>query len=211
MAGLAGNVSLNNKQRAFIEHYLACWNATQAAREAGYSEKTARAIGAENLTKPDIKAEINRRLSELKADADEVLTRLTAHARGSMEDLMDLENNLSLGAARANGALRLVKKLKEHSWTDKDGEQHRTREVELHDAQAALVQLGRHHKLFVDRTEHTGKDGSAIKVEYVNDWRGSAANAPPGAAVGEDASEALQLAGGGAPLEEDDAGDGDRG
>ena len=44
---------LTLKQSAFIKAYLLNGgNATQAAIKAGYSEKTAQAIGAENLTKP---------------------------------------------------------------------------------------------------------------------------------------------------------------
>jgi len=42
------------KQRAFITEYLLSGNATKAAIAAGYSEKTARQAGAENLTKPVI-------------------------------------------------------------------------------------------------------------------------------------------------------------
>jgi phage terminase small subunit len=42
------------KQQRFVDEYLIDLNATQAAIRAGYSENTARAIGAENLTKPDI-------------------------------------------------------------------------------------------------------------------------------------------------------------
>ncbi|HNP71001.1 MAG TPA: terminase small subunit [Kouleothrix sp.] len=84
-------MALTTKQQAFIEHYLRTWNASQAARDAGYSEKTARAIGAENLTKPDIQAAIQARLSELKMGADEVLTRLTEHARGSMHDFLRVD------------------------------------------------------------------------------------------------------------------------
>ena len=42
------------KQRAFCDYYLACGNATEAAIKAGYSEKTAYSIGAENLRKPEI-------------------------------------------------------------------------------------------------------------------------------------------------------------
>ncbi|HIF20734.1 MAG TPA: terminase small subunit [Gemmatimonadetes bacterium] len=44
------------KQRRFVAAYLLDGNATQAAVEAGYSKKTARSIGQENLTKPAIKA-----------------------------------------------------------------------------------------------------------------------------------------------------------
>lgn len=42
------------KQQRFVEEYLVGFNATQAAICAGYSEKTARNIGSENLTKIDI-------------------------------------------------------------------------------------------------------------------------------------------------------------
>jgi phage terminase small subunit len=46
---------LTGKQRIFCERYCTHWNATKAAKEAGYSEETAYAIGAENLRKPQIK------------------------------------------------------------------------------------------------------------------------------------------------------------
>ena len=49
---------LTLKQRNFCDEYLISGNATDAARKAGYSEKTAKVIGAENLTKPAIKAYI---------------------------------------------------------------------------------------------------------------------------------------------------------
>jgi phage terminase small subunit len=47
--------NLTDKQRKFCEEYVLDWNATRSAIAAGYSENTARAIGSENLTKPDIK------------------------------------------------------------------------------------------------------------------------------------------------------------
>lgn len=45
---------MNARQRAFCEHYAACGNAAQAAREAGYSAKTARQQGERLLTNVDI-------------------------------------------------------------------------------------------------------------------------------------------------------------
>lgn len=45
---------MNEKQKKFCNEYLIDLNATQAAIRAGYSEKTARSIANENLTKPDI-------------------------------------------------------------------------------------------------------------------------------------------------------------
>lgn len=55
---------LTDKQRRFVEEYLVDLNATQAAIRAGYSENTARAIGAENLTKPDIEAALAAAMAE---------------------------------------------------------------------------------------------------------------------------------------------------
>ena len=46
--------NLTPKQQRFVEEYLIDLNATQAAIRSGYSEKTAKSVGHENLTKPDI-------------------------------------------------------------------------------------------------------------------------------------------------------------
>lgn len=46
---------LTPKQRRFVEEYLVDLNATQAAIRAGYSGRTARQAGAENLAKPVIR------------------------------------------------------------------------------------------------------------------------------------------------------------
>ena len=82
-------MALTAKQQRFCDEYLIDLNATQAAIRAGYSEKTARSIGSENLTKPDIKAYIEERMAEkekaLIADQDEVLKYLTSVLRGESE------------------------------------------------------------------------------------------------------------------------------
>ena len=57
---------LTDKQEMFCKEYLIDLNATQAALRAGYSKKTACAIGLENLGKPIIQ----NRLSQLKANRE---------------------------------------------------------------------------------------------------------------------------------------------
>ena len=47
-------INLTEKQKRFCDYYIEDPNATQAAIRAGYSKKTARFIGNENLTKPNI-------------------------------------------------------------------------------------------------------------------------------------------------------------
>lgn len=51
-------MKLTPKQQRFVEEYTLDWNGTQAAIRAGYSEKTACAIGVENLRKPIIQEAI---------------------------------------------------------------------------------------------------------------------------------------------------------
>lgn len=74
------------RQRKFCDEYLISGNATDAARKAGYSARTAKSIGQENLTKPDIRAYIDTKLEEISsaktANAKEVLEYLTSVMRG---------------------------------------------------------------------------------------------------------------------------------
>lgn len=58
---------LTIKQQRFADEYIISGNATDAARKAGYAEKTARSIGNENLTKPDILTYIKERAAELES------------------------------------------------------------------------------------------------------------------------------------------------
>ena len=71
-------MSLNERQKAFCEYYAACFNATEAAKRAGYSEKTAYSIGTENLKKPEIQSDLQalteKAQSSRIATIEEVLT-----------------------------------------------------------------------------------------------------------------------------------------
>jgi len=60
-------MALTAKQQAFINEYLIDLNATQAAIRAGYSPKTAKLIGYENLTKPYIAKIIEKAMQERSA------------------------------------------------------------------------------------------------------------------------------------------------
>ena len=51
-------MKLTEKQQRFVDYFIETGNAAEAARKAGYSEKTAPWIGQENLQKPTIKAAI---------------------------------------------------------------------------------------------------------------------------------------------------------
>lgn len=82
-------MALTDKMKRFCDEYLIDLNATQAAIRAGYSKKTARAIGQENLTKLEVQECIRKRMEEkekkLIATQDEVLKYLTAVLRGETQ------------------------------------------------------------------------------------------------------------------------------
>lgn len=81
---------LNERQKAFCEHYAACFNATEAAVKAGYSKKTAYSIGNENLKKPEIRNYLQTLTETAKtgriATADEVLEYLSETMRDGAEN-----------------------------------------------------------------------------------------------------------------------------
>lgn len=66
-------MALNARQRAFVEAY--CGNATEAALQAGYSEKTARITAAKLLSKGNIQEALkereDKRLTSLIATREE--------------------------------------------------------------------------------------------------------------------------------------------
>lgn len=90
---------LTPKQKKFCEYYIQSGNATDAARKAGYSEKSAEAIGLENLGKPRISAYIAERVADQDkrrvADADEVLRFYSAVMRGEVKDQFGLDASLT--------------------------------------------------------------------------------------------------------------------
>lgn len=155
---------LTDKERRFVEEYCSNFNATQAALRAGYSERTARQIGYENLTKPYIKAAVNTRLEQLSMSAAEATKRLTDWGRGSIEPFTrkDEEQGLviDLSKPEAEKNLHLIKKIKQtkkvffNEESKPEGTEYFT-EIELHDAKDAVIQIAKIRQIFVQKIDHT--------------------------------------------------------
>lgn len=154
------NGEMTVRQRRFCDEYLRTMNQTRAAINAGYSERSAYDTAYDLMKNPKIRRYIDTRLDELALGSDEVLARLTTHARASLDNFFNDRGEIDLTTPQARDHAHLLKKIKvtEH----KNG--NRTIEIELHDPQAALVHLGRYHKLFTDKHEHTGPDGGPIRI-----------------------------------------------
>lgn len=152
---MAKRATLTGKQQAFVNAYiLSHFNATEAARQAGYGggDDGLRVIGCKNLANDNIRAAIDKRMTQLKMGDKEVLARLSFIASGSMEDFIDPDSmSIDLRKAKRAEKLGLIKKFKittvTTSHADRDT-QTETIEFELHDAMRALEMLGKHHKVF---------------------------------------------------------------
>lgn len=129
LLGAVNDVKLTEKQKRFADYYIETGNGTEAAIRAGYSEKTAKEIASENLTKPNIKGYIHSRLKELDdkriMQAEEVMQLLTSIARNEVhEDVVVFGEGGSDIASKGMSAKDRLKALeligKRYTlWTDK--------------------------------------------------------------------------------------------
>ena len=85
--------SLTDKQERFCLEYVVDFNATDAARRAGYSEHSASEIGYENLRKP----QLQQRVREL---AKETAERVQITAESILEGLWGEAHQASSDSAR---------------------------------------------------------------------------------------------------------------
>lgn len=130
-------MALTAKQQRFVQEYLIDLNATQAAIRAGYSERTARKIGQENLTKPDIQAAIqeaqNQRAERTEISADMVLQRWWDIATADPNELIHLRR---LNCRYCHGIDH------QYQWKDED-EFQRSIQSAIASAQAESIKQGK--------------------------------------------------------------------
>ena len=159
------------KQQRFCDEYLIDLNATQAAIRAGYSKKTAKQIGQENLTKLDIKEYIEKRMAEkekaLIADQDEVLKYLSSVMRREMKEsvVVTLQNKTEKWVKDEDTG-----KLKKQTITE---ESPAVVEIpaRLSDANKAAELLGKAYGLYTDKVEAEVDMDLNITVDYGDDFK----------------------------------------
>ncbi|MDF7683400.1 terminase small subunit [Lactobacillus sp. ESL0679] len=119
-------LSLTAKQKRFAEEYIISGNATDAARKAGYSKKTAYSIGQQNLKKVEISTylqKLQKKVSGDKvADQQEILEYLSSVMRGEqVEDVATAKGiykDVPVGARDRIKAAELLGK-RSAMWTEK--------------------------------------------------------------------------------------------
>ena len=92
---------LTDKQKLFCKYYLINLNATDAAIKAGYSKKTAKDIGCENLAKPNIQEYIqkamDKRAEKIEITADKVIQEIAKLAFSNASDFMEIDQAGRIG------------------------------------------------------------------------------------------------------------------
>lgn len=103
---------LSERQQRFVDHYLQCLNATEAARLVGYSHPNV--TGPRLRRMPAISAAIDQGLAASSVGRSELLARLSVIARGSLLDFVEEDENgrlqVTLEAGRRAGMLQCVRK-----------------------------------------------------------------------------------------------------
>lgn len=148
-------MALTKKQKRFIDEYLIDLNATQAAIRAGYSPGTAQQIGSENLSKPVIRARIDKAIAERSkrtgVNADRVIMELAKIAFVNAEDVIDMDTaTVKEGALPEDTAAIQSVKLKTF------GEDGLEREIKMADKLKALELLGKHLGMFTEKVNLAG-------------------------------------------------------
>jgi phage terminase small subunit len=138
---------LTPKQQRFVDEYLVDLNATQAAIRAGYSEKTARQVATENLSKLAIAEAIQKRQDE-RAER----TELTQD-----EVINDFREIRDIAMGRKPKTIKL--RQGDGEWAEQE-----VYDYDLANAHKANEALGRHLKLFTDKIEHSADEDLARKL-----------------------------------------------
>lgn len=162
---------LTDRQEQFCQLYTVYWNATRAAKEAGYSEHTAMEQGYQLLQKPSVKKRIDElsehALKEVGISRQRILLELSRIAFGSMHDLASwnesgvrFKPSDELSPDDASCVAEVSETVTESGGSLK---------IKRFDKVKALELLGRYQKLFADRVEHSGPDGKPIETKNLSD------------------------------------------
>lgn len=143
---------LTNKQQRFIEEYLIDLNATQAAIRAGYSVKTAKDMGCENLAKPNIQEAIGKaiawRSKRTGINQDRVVEELAKIGFVKLTDIVDTKGRIRDTAKEED--LACIESIK---YKVSEAGESIEQEVRIASKLKALELLGKHLGMWKDKVD----------------------------------------------------------
>ena len=141
---------MTERQKRFVDHYIATGNAVEAARRAGYSDNYAEKRASELLANVGVQKALSDQMQKIEskriADAEEVLSYLTAAMRGEIsEEVIVVE-----GVGNGESSARVE-----------------TKQLSAKDRNKAAELLAKRYGLLLDKKELTGAGGSALTVRWM--------------------------------------------
>jgi len=171
------SMTLTDKQKRFVEEYCIDFNATAAARRAGYSARSARTIGPENLSKPAISAAIREQVHKALELADikpEDVWREWGHiCRSYIGDIFDFSGlvpKLKPAGSIPESALRAIASMKVKRYMEGHGDsavEVEVTEVRFWDKPSTLSTVAKAMGDLIDRVEHSGPGGGPIPHQHI--------------------------------------------
>lgn len=155
---------LTLREKRFVEEMANpdCKSVAEAARRAGYSEKSARFIGHQNYTKLYIREAIEERrrraLIHARVSPEEVLGNAVFNMRSSIGDVLDENGGFDIEKARRTGAIDVLKKLKETTRTMPNGDVIKTIEIEMESRAAVRKEIAE----YLEKSKRGLGSGSGI-------------------------------------------------
>lgn len=147
---------LSVMQRRFLVEYLIHGNASKAAESAGYSYPDRQ--GWRLRQNDQIRAAIDEFFHAQEMTAAEVVARLSQQAKAEYADYINPDGTVDLAQLKLDGRMHLVKKITQSQYGP---------QVEFYDAHTALVDVGRVHGIFTDKTDITsGGEPIVVKLEW---------------------------------------------
>lgn len=153
--------------KLFAHEYCKEMNGTKAAISVGYSEKSATMQASRLLTKEKVKSEVERILSDrakkLDITAEKVLGELAKMAFANMQDYIQIQDgeayvDLSAMTREQAAAIQEITSERYVEGKGDDAREVKRTKFKLSDKRGSLELLGKHLKLFTDKSEITGLD-----------------------------------------------------
>jgi len=153
--GNGNRKDVGQREQLFIAEYLKDFNATRAAKAAGYSEKTAHVTGHKLLNKGNIKEQVNAKCKEILDQSNEAAARIIKeYERLAFADMKDFVENSGDHVVVRNledvdG--RIIQSIESHPVVNnRDGIVGHAVKIKLHDKKGALDALAKYRKLLSD-------------------------------------------------------------
>ena len=151
MKALSPTRPLTDRQRLFVKEYLIDFNGTHAASRAGYSPRTTKQMGTENLSKPAIMRAIQKELRRLQRKsakkAEDVILELSRIGFSNIRDYLEwgpdgmrIKDSTQLDPEQAAAISEVI--------NGQNGNGGQVTRITLHDKVRALIRLGQYFGLW---------------------------------------------------------------